>query len=355
MTTPTVSMPAGQRPRLPLWVSGDTNAFFGLGFNVLVNVLVLTSLCLTVVHIPGREVFGVILPALGIQLLIGNVYYTYLARRLARRENRADVCAMPYGPSVPHMFIVTFVIMLPTYLATKNPRAGLGGGPGLGVHYRHHRADRRLHRPGHPPVLATGGASRHPRRRLDRLHLDAAGRPDVGGGLDRPAGAGDHPVRLPHRPEAAGQHPDRARRAAGRDRDRLDRRLHVPARRRRRREGHRDQPADPAHRPARPRAAGGLAAACHRHPARHLQLHRGHDQRGERGGGGRQVQPAEHPAGRRDRRHRRRGARVALPARRLHRPPRLEGGRRPDQLLDAERRGHRPAVLPWHVRAARRR
>ncbi len=121
MTAPTVSSPAAQRLRLPLWVSGDTNAFFGLGFNVLVNVLVLTSLCLTVVHIPGREVFGVILPALGIQLLIGNVYYTHLARRLARREHRTDVCAMPYGPSVPHMFIVTFVIMLPTYLATKNP------------------------------------------------------------------------------------------------------------------------------------------------------------------------------------------------------------------------------------------
>src|SRR6201992_1922105 len=106
--------------KLPFWTSGDTNAFFGLGFNVLVNVLVLTGLCLGVVHIPGHDVFGVLLPAMGIQLLIGNVYYTYLARRLARREGRDDVTAMPYGPSVPHMFIVTFVIMLPTYLATKN-------------------------------------------------------------------------------------------------------------------------------------------------------------------------------------------------------------------------------------------
>jgi adenine/guanine/hypoxanthine permease len=106
--------------KLPLWVSGDTNAFFGLGFNVMVNVLVLTGLCLGVVNIPAHDVYGVILPAMGIQLLIGNVYYTYLARRLARRENRSDVTAMPYGPSVPHMFIVTFVIMLPTYLATKN-------------------------------------------------------------------------------------------------------------------------------------------------------------------------------------------------------------------------------------------
>ena len=29
--------------------------------------------------------------------------------------------AMPYGPSVPHMFIVVFVIMLPIYLKTNNP------------------------------------------------------------------------------------------------------------------------------------------------------------------------------------------------------------------------------------------
>lgn len=114
-------MTTTQPVKLSWWVSGDTNAFFGLGFNTLVNVLVLSGLCLGVVNIPGADVFGVILPALGVQLLIGNVYYTYLARRLARRENRTDVCAMPYGPSVPHMFIVVFVIMLPIYLATGDP------------------------------------------------------------------------------------------------------------------------------------------------------------------------------------------------------------------------------------------
>ncbi|MGH4004903.1 MAG: regulator, partial [Pseudonocardiaceae bacterium] len=114
--------------RLPWWVSGDLNAAFGLGFNVLVNVLVLTTLCVGVVQIPQGDVFGIILPALGIQLLIGNGYYTYLARRLARRENRTDVCAMPYGPSVPHMFIVTFVIMLPIFLSTRDPiRAWVAG------------------------------------------------------------------------------------------------------------------------------------------------------------------------------------------------------------------------------------
>jgi AGZA family xanthine/uracil permease-like MFS transporter len=114
--------------KLSWWVAGDTNAFFGLGFNVLVNVLVLSGLCLSVVNIPGTQVFGVILPALGVQLLIGNVYYTYLARRLARKQGRSDVCAMPYGPSVPHMFIVVFVIMLPIYLQTKNPLTAWAAG-----------------------------------------------------------------------------------------------------------------------------------------------------------------------------------------------------------------------------------
>jgi len=49
-----------------------------------------------------------------------NLYYAYLAYRLAKAEGRSDVTAMPYGPSVPHMFIVVFVIMLPVYLKTNN-------------------------------------------------------------------------------------------------------------------------------------------------------------------------------------------------------------------------------------------
>ena len=108
-------------PRLPLWTRGDLNASFGLGINMLVNVLVLAGLSVGVVGLSGSDVHQTILPALGIQLLVGNVFYFLLARRLARKEGRTDVTAMPYGPSVPHMFIVTFVIMLPTFLQTKDP------------------------------------------------------------------------------------------------------------------------------------------------------------------------------------------------------------------------------------------
>jgi len=106
------------RPRL--WVTGDWNAFFGLFTNVILNVIVLSGLSLGVVHIPTDTVFGRILPALGIALPIGNLFYAFLAWRLARKEGRDDVAAMPYGPSVPHMFIVVFVIMLPVYLQTND-------------------------------------------------------------------------------------------------------------------------------------------------------------------------------------------------------------------------------------------
>ena len=102
------------------WVPGDWNGFFGLFTNVVLNVIVLTTLCLFVVKLPVDTVYGRILPALGIALPLGNLFYAYLAWKLAKAEGRADVTAMPYGPSVPHMFIVVFVIMLPVYLKTNN-------------------------------------------------------------------------------------------------------------------------------------------------------------------------------------------------------------------------------------------
>src|SRR5271167_3149522 len=103
------------------WVPGDWNGFFGLFTNVVLNVIVLTGLCLHVVNLPADIVYGRILPALGIALPLGNLYYAYLAWRLAKSEGRDDVTAMPYGPSVPHMFIVVFLIMLPIYLKTHDP------------------------------------------------------------------------------------------------------------------------------------------------------------------------------------------------------------------------------------------
>jgi AGZA family xanthine/uracil permease-like MFS transporter len=102
-------------------VPGDWNAFFGLGTNSLLNILVLTGLLAGVVQIPANILFGRILPAVGAMLLISNVYYAFMGRRLAIKTGRTDVTAMPAGPSVPHMFIVVLIVMLPVRIATGDP------------------------------------------------------------------------------------------------------------------------------------------------------------------------------------------------------------------------------------------
>ena len=109
------------RPQLRLWVAGDWNAFFGFGTNILVNLLVLTGLLRFVLKMPDALVFGRILPATGLMLCLSTLYYAWLGWRLAQRTGRSDVCALPSGISVPHMFIVTFVIMLPIELRTNDP------------------------------------------------------------------------------------------------------------------------------------------------------------------------------------------------------------------------------------------
>jgi AGZA family xanthine/uracil permease-like MFS transporter len=113
------SMTAGKSPKF--WVAGDWNAFFGFGTNILVNVLVLTGLLRFVIKMPDALVFGRILPALGLMLCLSTGYYAWLAWRLAKRTGRDDVCALPSGISVPHMFVVTFVVMLPIKIATGDP------------------------------------------------------------------------------------------------------------------------------------------------------------------------------------------------------------------------------------------
>ena len=74
-------------------------------------------------------------------MLWGNLYYVYMARKLAYKENRGDVCTMPYGINTPgackiryfqmkrNVFFARcsvafiFSIILPTYLGCVNGRS----------------------------------------------------------------------------------------------------------------------------------------------------------------------------------------------------------------------------------------
>src|SRR6201988_2743432 len=111
-----------------LWTPGDWNAFFGFGTNILVNMLVLTGLLRFVLKMPDSLVFGRILPALGLMMCLSTMYYAFLAYRLAQKTGRSDVCALPSRGSVPHLFVVPFVIMLPITIKTGDPIKGWEAG-----------------------------------------------------------------------------------------------------------------------------------------------------------------------------------------------------------------------------------
>src|SRR5271163_904057 len=111
-----------------IWAPGDWNAFFGFGTNILVNLLTLSGLLRFVLKMPDQLVFGRILPATGMMLFLSTLYYAWLAYGLAKRTGRTDVCALPSGTSVPHMFVVTFVIMLPIAAKTGDPVKGWEAG-----------------------------------------------------------------------------------------------------------------------------------------------------------------------------------------------------------------------------------
>ncbi len=117
-----------QTTKPAFWVPGDWNAYFGFGTNILVNLLVLTGLLRFVLKMPDDIVFGRILPAVGLMLCLSTLYYAWLAYKLAKETGRKDICALPSGISVPHMFVVVFVIMLPIALTTGDPIKGWEAG-----------------------------------------------------------------------------------------------------------------------------------------------------------------------------------------------------------------------------------
>ena len=76
------------------WVPGDWNGFFGLGTNVLVNLMVLTGLLKFVIQLPDTLLFGRILPAIGLMLFLGNMYYAWMAKRLIDPVNKTNTISL---------------------------------------------------------------------------------------------------------------------------------------------------------------------------------------------------------------------------------------------------------------------
>ena len=98
------------------FVRGDLDGFFGLAVDNLVQLLVIHTLCLGVLGFPPELLYARVLPGVAVSLVVGNLFYAWQAKRVAAREGRSDVCALPYGINTPSVFAFVFLVMLPARL-----------------------------------------------------------------------------------------------------------------------------------------------------------------------------------------------------------------------------------------------
>jgi AGZA family xanthine/uracil permease-like MFS transporter len=95
------------------FVKGDFDGFFGLGLNNFINFLLIINLSLFVLGFSVEMIAERILPAMGVGILFGNLFYGWQARRLGLKLGRDDVTALPYGINLLPIFFYIFYVMLP--------------------------------------------------------------------------------------------------------------------------------------------------------------------------------------------------------------------------------------------------
>jgi AGZA family xanthine/uracil permease-like MFS transporter len=101
-------------------VRGDVDGFFGLALDNLVQLLLIETLCQFVLGFPPELIYGRVLPGAAVSILVGNIFYSFQAKKLAERTGRTDVCALPYGINTVSLIAHVFLVMLPAkVLATR--------------------------------------------------------------------------------------------------------------------------------------------------------------------------------------------------------------------------------------------
>ncbi|HWP24100.1 MAG TPA: NCS2 family permease [Candidatus Binatia bacterium] len=105
----------------PWFVRKDLDGFFGLMIDNLIQLILIVVLCRDLMRLPDEYIFGRILPGAAISILVGNFFYAWQARRLARESGRDDVTALPYGINTVSLFAFVFFIMLPIVQETRDP------------------------------------------------------------------------------------------------------------------------------------------------------------------------------------------------------------------------------------------
>ena len=106
--------------RYRIFAVGDVNAFFGLMLDNMSSLVIMATILTTAFQMPREIVLHRMVPGSAVGVLFGDLLYTWMAVRLARRTGSTTVTAMPLGLDTPSTFGIAFGVIGPTYLATRD-------------------------------------------------------------------------------------------------------------------------------------------------------------------------------------------------------------------------------------------
>ncbi|WP_119717543.1 SulP family inorganic anion transporter [Cognatilysobacter tabacisoli] len=107
------------RPAPRWFVAGDLNGFFGLVVDNLSILGFIAAALIGIFGFPADVVFQRMFPGTAFGVLVGNLAYTAMARRLAARSGRDDVTAMPLGLDAPTSIGMALLVLGPAFVGYK--------------------------------------------------------------------------------------------------------------------------------------------------------------------------------------------------------------------------------------------
>ena len=118
MTTATATG-KGRGARYRWFALGDINGFFGLAFDNMTNLSFLAGILIFAFGFPAEVVYKRMFPGTAIGVLFGDLVYTWMAFRLAKKTGNPDVTAMPLGLDAPSTIGVALAVLGPAFLGLK--------------------------------------------------------------------------------------------------------------------------------------------------------------------------------------------------------------------------------------------
>jgi adenine/guanine/hypoxanthine permease len=101
------------------FVLGDLNGFFGLIFDNLTVLSFLAGILIFAFNFPADIVYTRMFPGTALGVLFGDLVYTWMAFRLAKKTGNQNVTAMPLGLDTPSTIGIALVVLGPCFIAMK--------------------------------------------------------------------------------------------------------------------------------------------------------------------------------------------------------------------------------------------